>query len=95
MGESIPEYGSTRNPVDLSADVVSRRDIIDGTFATLEDDALVDTWLVFGRPVIDRYHAEIRGFAERSGKAVVVSSGVSLRPEIEDALQQAGVPGTR
>lgn len=92
LAKWIPEYGSTRNPVDLSADVVSRRDILDGTFETLKDDALVDTWLVFGRPVIDRYHAEIRAFSAASGKAVIVSSGVAMRPEVQDALQEAGVP---
>jgi acyl-CoA synthetase (NDP forming) len=91
LAQSIPEYGSTRNPVDLSADVVSRRDIIDGTFATLAAETLVDTWLVFGRPVIDRYHAEICGFARDTGKSVIVSSGVALRPEVQDALHAGHV----
>lgn len=88
----IPEYGSTKNPVDFSADVVSRRQILEGTFATLAKDAVVDTWMVFGRPVIDRYPAEIAAFAKATGKAVIVSSGVALRPETEAALQQDGVP---
>jgi acyl-CoA synthetase (NDP forming) len=91
LSGSIPEYGSARNPVDLSADVVSRRQIIDGAFATLARDRSVDTWLVFGRPVIDRYHAEICAFARETGKAVIVSSGVALHPDVEGALQQGQV----
>lgn len=92
LSDAIPEYGSTRNPVDLSADVVSRRQIVDGTLATLAKDTRVDTWLVFGRPVIDRYHGEICAFARDTGKAVMVSSGVALRPEIQEALKQGNVP---
>lgn len=88
----IPEYGSTKNPVDFSADVVSRRQILDGTLAALAKDTVVDTWLVFGRPVIDRYPGEIAAFAHASAKAVIVSSGVALLPETEAALQQDGVP---
>jgi acyl-CoA synthetase (NDP forming) len=91
LAQSIPDYGSTRNPVDVSADVVSRKEIMDGTFAALRDDATVDTWMIFGRPVIDRYHVDICAFARDAGKAVLVSSGVALRPEVEDALREGGV----
>jgi acyl-CoA synthetase (NDP forming) len=91
LAQSIPDYGSTRNPVDVSADVVSRKEIMDGTFAALRDDSTVDTWMIFGRPVIDRYHADICGFARDAGKAVLVASGVALRPEVEDALREGGV----
>ena len=92
LAKFIPEYGSTKNPVDFSADVVSRRDILDGTFATLATEPTIDAWLVFGRPVIDRYPGEIAAFAKASGKAVIVSSQVALRPEIADALQHDGIP---
>ncbi|MBK8738395.1 MAG: CoA-binding protein [Betaproteobacteria bacterium] len=92
LANFIPVYGSTKNPVDFSADVVSRRQILDGTFATLAGDTVIDTWIVFGRPVIDRYPAEIAAFAKATGKSVIASSGVALRPETEAALQQDGVP---
>lgn len=92
LAHSIPPYGSTLNPVDLSADVVARGEILTGTFAALMQDRTVDTWLVFGRPIIDRYHAAIRGFARESGKLVLVSSVVPMTADVEDALKQDDVP---
>jgi acyl-CoA synthetase (NDP forming) len=88
----IPDYGSTLNPVDLSADVVARGEILTGTFAALRADRTVDTWLVFGRPIIDRYHAAIRAFARESGKLVLVSSVVPMTAEVEAALNEDDVP---
>jgi len=83
----IPEYASSRNPVDVSADVVSRPDILDGTLACLAEDRDVDVWIVFGRPIIDRYHEALAAFADATGKAVIVSSGVPIAAEIEKSLQ--------
>src|SRR5208283_521239 len=92
LASSIPEYGSTLNPVDLSADVVARRDILLNVFATLATDTLIDAWVIFGRPIIDRYHADIRAFVRDTGKLVLLSSGVPLTAEVEAALQQDHVP---
>ena len=92
LASSIPDYGSTLNPVDLSADVVARRDILLNVFATLATDTLIDTWVIFGRPIIDRYHADIRAFVRDTGKLVLLSSGVPLTAEVEAALQQDHVP---
>jgi acetate---CoA ligase (ADP-forming) len=92
LAHCIPDYGSTLNPVDLSADVVARPEILTGTFAALLHDRAVDTWLVFGRPIVDRYHAAIREFARESGKLVLVSCVVPMPAEVEAALRQDGVP---
>ncbi len=91
LARCIPEYGSTLNPVDLSADVVARGEILTGTFAALLQDDTVDTWLVFGRPIIDRYHAAIRAFARESGKLVLVSSVVPMPQTVEETLKEADV----
>jgi len=86
--KSIPVYGSTLNPVDVSADIVARRDILTSTMETLKKDDRVDTWLIFGRPIIDRYHMDLREFWKTSGKAVVVVSGVELPAEIQASLDE-------
>lgn len=92
LAASIPDYGSRLNPVDLSADVVARRDILLNVFATLATDTLIDAWVIFGRPIIDRYHADIRAFVRDTGKLVLLSSGVPLPAEVEAVLQQDRVP---
>jgi acyl-CoA synthetase (NDP forming) len=91
LNRSIPEYGSSLNPVDLSADVVSRAEILHGALAVLHADAAVDVWLVFGRPIVDRYAAALVEFARTSGKTVLVSCGVPLAPEIAQALRAGGI----
>jgi acyl-CoA synthetase (NDP forming) len=91
LNRSIPEYGSSENPVDLSADVVSRADILHGTLTALGDDHSVDVWLVFGRPIVDRYYQAFIDFARASGKTVIVSCGVPIAPEIRTALRDAGI----
>lgn len=92
LNQAIPAYGSSRNPVDLSADVVSRPEILAATLDALRGDTTVDLWLVFGRPIIDRYYAELATFAKESGKGVVVSSSVPLIPAVEEHLRERDVP---
>lgn len=87
LNRSIPEYGSSVNPVDLSADVISRAQILHGTLAALGADDDIDVWLVFGRPVVDRYPQALIDFADASGKAVIVSCGVPIATELRAALQ--------
>lgn len=91
LNRSIPEYGSSVNPVDLSADVVSRAEILHGTLSALREDDSIDVWLVFGRPVVDRYHQALIDFARSSGKALIVSCGVPIAPELHAALTENGV----
>jgi acetyltransferase len=92
LSASIPDYGSTLNPVDLSADVVARREILLNVFATLARDTLIDAWVIFGRPIIDRYYADISAFVRDTGKLVLLSSGVPLPAEVEAALRLDHVP---
>jgi len=92
LNRAIPEYGSSVNPVDLSADVVSRADILHGTLAVLREDRDIDVWLVFGRPIVDRYSAAFIEFARARGKVVIVSCGVPIPPEIDAALRAGGIP---
>jgi acyl-CoA synthetase (NDP forming) len=87
----IPQYGSSLNPVDLSADVVSRAEILHGTLAALREDDSIDVWLVFGRPIVDRYYPALIEFAQASGKAVIVSCGVPLEADVHDALLTGGI----
>jgi acyl-CoA synthetase (NDP forming) len=87
----IPEYGSSENPVDLSADVIARGEILDGTLALIREEPGVDAWLVFGRPIIDRYAAALIEFATGSSRALIVCCGVPLAPELHARLQQNGI----
>lgn len=91
LNRCIPEYGSSLNPVDLSADVVSRADILHGTLAALRADDSIDVWLVFGRPVVDRYYQALIDFARTSGKPVIVSCGVPIAPDVHAALREGGI----
>ncbi|MGE5511403.1 MAG: acetate--CoA ligase family protein [Bacteroidota bacterium] len=91
LNQAIPEYGSSRNPVDLSADVVSRREILDSTLSAIDADDSIDVWMVFGRPVIDRYYRDLAAFSKASSKTVIVSSAVPLAQEVQDALLESGV----
>jgi acyl-CoA synthetase (NDP forming) len=92
LNRAIPEYGASVNPVDLSADVVSRADILHGTLAVLGEDRSIDVWVVFGRPIVDRYCDAFIEFARTSGKVVIVSCGVPIPAEIHAALRAGGIP---
>jgi acyl-CoA synthetase (NDP forming) len=91
LNRVIPEYGSSLNPVDLSADVVSRAEILHGTLAELRAEAGIDVWLVFGRPIVDRYCRELVEFARDSGKALIVSCGVPLQAEVRETLRASRI----
>jgi acyl-CoA synthetase (NDP forming) len=91
LDRAIPEYGSSLNPVDLSADVISRAEILYGALAALRDDSSIDVWLVFGRPIVDRYYPALIEFAQASGKAVIVSCGVALERQVHEALRAGGI----
>jgi acyl-CoA synthetase (NDP forming) len=91
LDRAIPEYGSSLNPVDLSADVISRAEILHGALAALREDSGIDVWLVFGRPIVDRYFPALIAFAQASGKAVIVSCGAPLEREVHEALRAGGI----
>lgn len=92
LAKHIPDYGAISNPVDLSGDALTRGEILFRTLEVIERDQTVDTWLLFGRAIIDRYPTEIHRFASKSAKAVVVSSGIPAAPDIEKSFADAGVP---
>ncbi|MGH8639319.1 MAG: hypothetical protein ACREUZ_19460, partial [Burkholderiales bacterium] len=92
LDRAIPEYGSSLNPVDLSADVVSRAGILHGALGALRENDSIDVWLVFGRPIVDRYYPALVEFAQASGKATIVSCGVPLDQKVHDALLAGGIP---
>lgn len=91
LNRGIPVYGSSSNPVDLSADVVARGDILDATLETLKEDDCINVWMVFGRPVIDRYHRKLADFVQSTGKALIACSGVPLTAEVSGALREGGI----
>ena len=91
LDAAIPAYGSSLNPVDLSADVVSRPEILDGALMALRAGTGIDVWLVFGRPIVDRYYPALIDFARTSGQAVIVSCGVAPDPAAQAALREAGI----
>ncbi|MDX3906599.1 MAG: CoA-binding protein [Pigmentiphaga sp.] len=91
LDRGIPLYGSSSNPVDLSADVVARGEILAHTLAALREDDSINVWMVFGRPIIDRYHAMLTEFVNATGKAVVVCCGVPLAPDVHAALAGHGI----
>lgn len=91
LDEAIPIYGSSSNPIDLSADVVARGEILQQTLDALQSDDSIDVWMVFGRPVIDRYYEKLISFVKTTGKAVIACSGVPLANEVHDALRNGGI----
>ncbi|GAA4322902.1 hypothetical protein GCM10023144_03320 [Pigmentiphaga soli] len=91
LDRCIPEYGASHNPVDLSADVVARGEILSGTLAVLADSDEVDVWMVFGRPIIDRYADVLIEFTRTSGKPLIACSGVPLAEPLRERLRQGGV----
>ena len=91
LDRGIPVYGSSSNPIDLSADVVARGEILDHTLAALKEDDCINVWMVFGRPVIDRYHHKLVEFVQTTGKALIACSGVPLVNEVHEALRDGGI----
>jgi hypothetical protein len=51
-----------------------------------------DAWVIFGRPIIDRYHADLSAFVRDTGKLMLLSSGMPLPAEVEAALRLDHVP---
>src|SRR5690606_39219870 len=92
LDRAIPVYGSSANPVDLSADVVARGEILSQALEALREDDSINVWIVFGHPLIDRYHAQLIDFAQSTGKALVVCTGVPLAESVHELLRENGVP---
>ncbi|MCG3770667.1 MAG: hypothetical protein JW384_01821 [Nitrosomonadaceae bacterium] len=92
LAEVIPEVGSTQNPVDLSANVIAREEILAGTLDVLRTTKEVGTWVVFGRPILDRFHKRIADEGKLFEGNLIACSGVGLGAETADSLRDGGVP---
>lgn len=86
----IPEHGSHDNPIDLSADVIARPAILEGTLTALAEDRSVDTWVVVGRPILERYRAVLADHAPRMAAPLILCTGV---PAVPGAAAQDAIPG--
>lgn len=91
LDRCIPEYGASHNPVDLSADVVSRPDILQGALQAIGKSDEVDIWMVFGRPIIDRYADMLIAFTRDTGKPLIACTGVPVADALREKLQEAGI----
>ncbi|HEY4269307.1 MAG TPA: acetate--CoA ligase family protein [Galbitalea sp.] len=89
---AVPSYGSWDNPIDLSADVLHKPEILSETFAAIVEEPGVDTWLFFGLPIIERFAADLVAVKAEFGLDIVTCTGVDGDPEAQELLAAAGIP---
>jgi acetate---CoA ligase (ADP-forming) len=88
----VPQYGSSDNPIDLSADVVFKGELLTGVLRVLDTARGVPpTWIVAGRATIDRYHESIARWAATAPVRTVICPGTALPPEIDQSLAANGL----
>lgn len=88
----VPQYGSSDNPVDLSADAVFRSELLTGVLDVLSHaEDIPPTWVIAGRASIDRYHEAIARWSATAPVRTVVCPGTALPPDIDGALARSGV----
>jgi len=98
LDEIVPAFGSTANPVDVTATVMSRPDLFDRALSALVDDDGVDIVLacfcVLTGKDVDDVVTGLDGAARRSGKPVLVArTGADhLAPTASRRLRAAGIP---
>lgn len=94
----VPAYGSTANPVDLTASVMSDPALFDRALEVVTDDPGVDAviacFCVLTAADVDRVVDSLARAAERSGKPVLAArTGADhLAPDAATALRAAGIP---
>lgn len=71
--------------------MVARGEILGHTLLTLREDDSINVWMLFGRPIIDRYYPMLIEFVNATGKAMVVCCGVPLAPDVQAALSEHGI----
>ncbi|WP_404388963.1 acetate--CoA ligase family protein [Humibacillus xanthopallidus] len=98
LDEIVPAFGSTANPVDVTASVMSNGALFDRTLDAIADDPGVDGivacfCVLTGKDVDDVVNSLSR-VAERSGKPVVVArTGADhLAPAANSQMRAAGIP---
>lgn len=98
LDELVPAFGSTANPVDVTATVMSDPELFDRALQLLADDdgvdALVACFCVLVGDQVLGIVESLRRVAERTGKPVVVArTGADfLAPQAGSALRDAGLP---
>lgn len=98
LDEIVPAYGSTANPVDVTASVMSNGELFDRTLDVLADDPGVDsilaTFCVLTGKDVDDVVASLARVASRSGKPVLaVRTGADhLAPQASARMRSGGIP---
>lgn len=94
----VPAYGSTANPVDVTASVMSDPSLFDRALAAIaadpEVDAILACFCVLTGSDVDAVVDALRRVREQSGKPVVaVRTGADhLAPDARAAMRAAGIP---
>jgi acetate---CoA ligase (ADP-forming) len=98
LDEIVPAYGSTANPVDVTASVMSNSELFDRTLDAIVDDEGVDLvvacFCVLTGKDVDDVVASLSRAAKRSGKPVLAArTGADhLAPAAATQLRAAGIP---
>ncbi len=98
LEQIVPAYGSTANPVDVTAAVMSNSELFDRTLDVIADDPGVDailaTFCVLTGKDVDDVVTSLARVAEHSGKPVLaVRTGADhLAPEATARMRAAGIP---
>lgn len=98
LDEIVPAFGSTANPVDVTAAVVSNASLFDRTLDVIADDAGVDLivacFCVLTGTDVDEVVTSLARVAERSGIPVLaVRTGADhLAPQAGARMRAAGIP---
>jgi acyl-CoA synthetase (NDP forming) len=98
LDEIVPAFGSTANPVDVTATVMSNPDLFDRALSALVDDDGVDLvvacFCVLTGKDVDDVVTGLDSAARRSGKPVLVArTGADhLAPTASRRLRAAGIP---
>jgi acyl-CoA synthetase (NDP forming) len=90
----LPSYGSTRNPVDVTAEVVSRAGVarpLQLLASSPQVDAIILVSSLAGPQLLEREHDQIRGVLESTAKPVLVYSYTHPGPASVEALVRSGL----
>jgi acetate---CoA ligase (ADP-forming) len=98
LEQIVPAYGSTANPVDVTASVMSNSDLFDHTLDVIAEDPGVDailaTFCVLTGKDVDDVVTSLARVAARSGKPVLAArTGADhLAPDATSRMRAAGIP---
>lgn len=98
LDEIVPAFGSTANPVDVTATVMSDASLFDRALDVIADDAGVDLviacFCVLTGPDVDAVVTSLARVAQRSGLPVLAArTGADhLAPQATARMREAGIP---